>query len=276
MKKGKNVMFIALVVVVLLATSCEPLQSVNVGGIKPIQVQGGIFQMGSTDDDSDDNEKPVHSVTVYSFYIAETEVTFDQYDAYCEDTDINKPGDKEGWGRGSRPVINVSWYDAVKYCNWLSEKNNLTSVYTISDTSVTWNQSANGWRLPTEAEWEYAARGGNKTRNYKYSGSNTVDDVGWYSGISESKTHPVKGKDANELGLYDMSGNVYEWCWDWLGSYSSGDQTNPTGGASSESFRVLRGGSWLTDARPLRSANRSGHLPGDSGSNIGFRPVRRM
>ena len=116
------------------------------------------------------------------------------------------------------------------------------------------------FRLPTEAEWEYAARGGNKSKGYKYAGSNTIGDVAWYSSNSSSKTHPVKQKAANELGLYDMSGNVYEWCQDWYGSYNSSVQTNPTG-ASSGSYRVTRGGSWDYSAKCCRVSDRSNDVP---------------
>ena len=240
------------------------VQSLNVTAAPQgfVHVAGGTFQMGSTDSEAYSDESPVHSVTVDSFYMAETEVTFDQYDAYCTATGISKPDDR-GWGRGSRPAIYVSWYDAVKYCNWLSEQEGLSKVYNISGTSVTWNQSANGYRLPTEAEWEYAARGGAQSNGYKYSGSNNLDEVGWYWDNSGSKTHPVKGKKANELGLYDMSGNVWEWCWDWYGStyYSSSPGANPTG-PSSGSNRVRRGGSWDGSARSLRVANRYSYSPG--------------
>ena len=237
-----------------------------------VLVEGGTFRMGSTNSDAESNESPVHSVTVDSFYMAETEVTFDQYDAYCSATGISRPSDS-GWGRGSRPVINVSWYDAVNYCNWLSGQDGLSKVYRISGTSVTWNQGANGYRLPTEAEWEYAARGGTRSKGYKYAGSNNIGEVGWYSGNSGSKTHPVKGKGANELGLYDMSGNVYEWCWDWYDRYSSTAQTNPTG-PSSGSLRLGRGGSGESYFRPLQSTYRGRDSPSHRRSHIGFRPVR--
>ncbi len=231
--------------------------------------------MGSTDSDADSDESPVHSVRVDSFYMAETEVTFDQYDAYCDDQRISKPDD-EGWGRGSRPVIYVSWYDAVKYCNWLSEQAGLPKAYSISGTSVNWNQNAEGYRLPTEAEWEYAARGGKHSRGYKYAGSNNVGEVGWYSGNSGGKTHPVKGKKANELGLYDMSGNVWEWCWDWYDSdyYSISPGGNLTG-PSSGSYRVIRGGSWGLNPEGLRVAARGGNSPGYSNLLLCFRPVLR-
>ena len=238
-----------------------------------VQVAGGTFHMGSTDSEADSDESPVHSVTVDSFYMAETEVTFDQYDAYCTAAGISKPSDS-GWGRENRPAINVSWYDAVKYCNWLSEQEGLTLAYEINGTSVSWNQSANGYRLPTEAEWEYAARGGAQSNGYKYSGSNDVDEVGWHGNNSGGKTHPGKGKKANELDLYDMSGNVWEWCWDRYGSYSSSPESNPTG-PSSGSSRVIRGGSWNDNPRNPWVAYRYSSFPNHSSSDLGFRLVLR-
>ena len=128
------------------------------------------------------------------------------------------------------------------------------------------------FRLPTEAEWEYAARGGNKSRGYKYAGSNTLSDVAWYSDNSSSTTHDVKGKQPNELGLYDMSGNVFEWCQDWFGTYSSSAQTNPTGPASG-SIRVFRGGSWGGSAGYCRVSNRDSDNPGSRNYYFGLRLV---
>ena len=214
-----------------------------------VYVQGGTFNMGSNE--GEDNEKPVHSVTLSNFYIGKYTVTFAQYDAFCNETKRSKPGD-EGWGRGNRPVINVSWDDAVAYCRWLSTKTGKT------------------YRLPTEAEWEYAARGGNKSKGYTYSGSNNIDAVAWYS---DNTAHPVGQKQANELGLYDMTGNVWEWCSDWYGDYSSGSQTNPKG-ASSGTNRVLRGGSWYHVPLNCRVANRySSSTPDNRNDNFGFRVV---
>ena len=126
------------------------------------------------------------------------------------------------------------------------------------------------FRLPTEAEWEYAARGGNKSKGYKYAGSNTLSDVAWYLDNSSSKTHPVKQKQANELGLYDMSGNVWEWCQDWFGNYSSGAQTNPTGAASG-SNRVRRGGSWGSNAGRCRVSHRNRSTPTNTNNYLGLR-----
>ena len=188
-----------------------------------VAVEGGTFRMGSYSGSSD--EKPLHSVTVSDFNISKTEVTFEQYDVFCDATGRNKPGD-EGWGRGDRPVINVNWLDAVAYCEWKSKATGKT------------------YRLPTEAEWEYAARGGNMSKGYKYSGSNNLDTIAWYKNNSGWETHPVAQKQPNELGLYDMSGNVWEWCSDWYGDYSSSPQTDPQGSNSGD-YRVRRGGSFV-------------------------------
>jgi len=204
-----------------------------------IYVQGGTFQMGSNDWFPE--EKPVHTVTVSDFYISRHEVTFEQFDTFCETT-----------GRESRPVINVNWFDAVHYCNWRSESEDLTPYYTVlpSGVETTFDSTANGYRLPIEAEWEYAARGGNQSLGYTYSGSNNADEVAWYGGNSGDMTHPVGQKKSNELGLHDMNGNVWEWCHDWWGPYSSGAQTDPTG-PSSGSLRVRRGGHGTATLRRL-------------------------
>ena len=236
-----------------------------------IFVKGGTFSMGSNR--GDDDEEPVHSVTVGSFYMSKYEVTFEQYDEFCEATGRDKLDD-EGWGRNARPVINVSWYDAVEFCNWLSEKEGLTPVYRGSGDNISSNFDANGYRLPTEAEWEYAARGGNNNDGYEYSGTNTAGDVSWYSGNSSSETHPVGGKSPNSLGLYDMSGNVREWCWDWYGSdyYSNTTLVDPKG-PDSGSYRVLRGGSWGNATNYLRCADRNRYYPVDTFNSNGFRVV---
>lgn len=237
-----------------------------------IKISGGTFEMGSRELDGYQNEKLVHEVTLPDYYLARTAVTFEEYDLYCEATGAEKPDD-EGWGRGKHPVINVSWLDAVRYCNWLSEQTGLRKVYTIKGETVTADWYADGYRLPTEAEWEYAARGGNQSQGYKYAGSNNLDEVGWYDNNSGGQTHPVGEKKPNELGLYDMSGNVYEWCWDWYGNYSAEAQNDPAG-AEKGDLRVYRGGSWYNSAGFCRVSHRGNFFTPDyRGDHIGFRLV---
>ena len=192
-----------------------------------VKVEGGTFSMGATSEqgsDADNDEKPVHNVTLSDYYIGETEVTQELWKAVMGSNPSNSTG-------SMKPVERVSWNDCQTF---ITKLNQLTGK---------------NFRLPTEAEWEYAARGGNKSQGYKYSGSNSIDDVAWYSNNCSIRTHDVKTKAANELGIYDMSGNVYEWCQDWYGSscYSSSPENNPTGPASGSS-RVLRGGSWINSS----------------------------
>jgi formylglycine-generating enzyme len=208
-------------------------------------VEGGTYQMGSN---NNLREQPIHTVTVGSFYMGIYEVTQDIYE---EVMGSNPSYSKEP----QLPVEQVSWYEAVAFANALSQRDGLEEVYTIDGEDVVCDWSKNGYRLPTEAEWEYAARGGNQSQGYTYAGSDTAGDVAWYDGNSGIQTHDVGGKKANELGLYDMSGNVWEWCWDWYGDYSTLLQTNPSGPSSGLS-RVFRGGSWDYHASFARSANR--------------------
>ena len=211
---------------------------VNGVSFKMVAVKGGTFTMGATSEqgsDVDSDEKPTHSVTLSDYYIGETEVTQALWEAVM--------GSNPSYFKGSNlPVEYVSWEDCQEF---ISRLNSLTGK-TFS--------------LPTEAEWEYAARGGVKSKGYKYSGGNTLDKVAWHEGNSGKKTHAVKQKQANELGLYDMTGNVWEWCLDWYGSYSSGSQTNPTG-PTSGTLRTLRGGSWNSDANTCRVSYRSNGRP---------------
>jgi formylglycine-generating enzyme required for sulfatase activity len=228
-----------------------------------VRVEGGTFQMGGGNDD----EKPVHTVTITGFYMAKYPVTQKEWIAVM--------GNNPSYFKGDNlPVECVSWYDAVEYCNRLSEKEKLTPAYTINGTNVTWDRNANGYRLPTEAEWEYAAKGGNGSPgNYAYSGSNNIDEVAWYQENSARSTQEVGAKKPNGLGLYDMSGNVYEWCWDWYGNYPNEAQTDPIG-ASSGSFRVDRGGSWGDWVQYVRSALRYYSTPSFRSYSLGFRVLR--
>ncbi|MDR1738102.1 MAG: formylglycine-generating enzyme family protein [Candidatus Symbiothrix sp.] len=240
-----------------------------------IAVPGGTFQMGSTDGDSYSNEQPVHTVTLSDFAIGKYEVTQALWFAVMGKS-LTQIAEELGWstnGVGDNfPMYDVSWNDIVGTGS--------TTGYTVNGIDYKTDgfcyklsQLVGGgtqFCLPTEAQWEYAARGGQQTNNYTYSGSNTVGDVAWYYDNSGSKTHPVGTKSPNELGIYDMSGNVVEWSSDWYGSYSSGSQTNPRG-ASTGSSRVFRGGGWDYDARLVRVSNRYGITPGNRGSILGFR-----
>ncbi len=224
----------------------------NVNGVSfnMIKVSGGTFQMGATFEqgsDAYDDERPVHSVTLSDYYIGETEVTQELWTAVMG----NNPSEFSGT---SRPVGNVSWDD----CQTFITKLNQLTGYTF--------------RLPTEAEWEFAARGGNKSKPYKYSGSNDIGSVAWYdwNSVEGDKPHPVAQKQPNELGIYDMSGNVWEWCNDWYGKYTSSAQTNPHDAASS-SDRVLRGGCWFDIARYCRVSYRINNYPGNRNDYLGLR-----
>ena len=223
----------------------DKVYTVNGVSFKMIAVKGGTFQMGS--DDGYEWEKPVHRVTLSDYYIGETEVAQELWIAVM--------GSNPSYCTGNMqcPVEMVSWNDCQTF---ISKLNQLTGET---------------FRLPTEAQWEYAARGGNKSKGYTYSGSNVIDDVAWYDDNSGEMTYPVKTKVPNELGIYDMSGNVWEWCSDWYGSYSSAAQTDPTGPATG-SHRVMRGGSWGSYASSCRVASRNSFTPtGGNNFYLGLR-----
>ncbi|MBE2281461.1 MAG: formylglycine-generating enzyme family protein [Ignavibacteriaceae bacterium] len=236
-----------------------------------IFVQGGTFTMGCTSEQEEEcvyDEKPTSQVTVSSFYIGKYEVTQIIYQEVM--------GTNPSFWKGENfPVERVSWYNAVTFCNALSEREGLKPVYLLNGDKTTADWSANGYRLPTEAEWEYAARGGINAKGTKYSGSNNAGDVGWYvTNNSGIVTKFVGTKQPNELGIFDMSGNVWEWCWDWYGGYTSNTKTDPTG-ASLGNMRVTRGGGFLSNAVDLRISSRYRHFPSNDGNGIlGFRVVR--
>ena len=233
-----------------------------------VRVAGGTFQMGCA---SGEWTRPVRNVTVSSFYMSSYPVTQGEWEELMGSSPSRFRGD-------NRPVEQVSWFDAIEFANAKSRRSGLTPAYTISGSgdnrTVSWNRGANGYRLPTEAEWEFAARGGIVCRgNFRYSGSNAVGEVAWHNTNSAGSTQDVGLLRPNALGLYDMSGNVWEWVWDWLDRYPSAAQTNPVG-ASSGSFRVLRGGSWINSAAYVHSVLREGVAPSDRVDLLGFRLVR--
>ena len=250
--------------------------TVDGASFEMIAVEGGTFTMGCTSEQSDCDSyaKPTHSVTLSDYYIGKFEVTQELWQAVMSNNpscfkggkfEVNQElwqavmGNNPGCFKGNNlpvdlPVEQVSWNDIQEFIKKLNQK------------------TGANFRLPTEAEWEYAARGGNKSKGYKYSGSNTIGNVAWYWNNSSSKTHQVGTKSPNELGIYDMSGNVLEWCQDWYGNYSGDSQTNPTG-ASLGSRRVNRGGSWGYDAQFCRVSFRDSSTPDNRYYNLGLRVV---
>ena len=232
-----------------LEEATQAVKTFTVGGVSfnMIRVERGRFQMGASEKDTDAYryENPQHWVNLSDYYMGETVVTQALWKAVMGTNPSAFKGD-------NNPVEKVNWNDCQEFIKKLNVKTGQT------------------FRLPTEAEWEYAARGGNKSKGYKYAGSSHAEDVAWCSDNSGEKTHPVKTKKPNELGLFDMSGNVWEWCQDWYEDYSNLEQTNPNG-ALRGSYRVYRGGSWSLTAWYCRVSNRSYNLPAYSYYNLGFR-----
>jgi formylglycine-generating enzyme len=266
-----------------LKPATTPTTSDTVAQPAMVLVHGGTFTMGCTSEQGSECEKyenPSHQVTLHDFYLGQYEVTARGFKAFIDATNYRTDAEKEGysiifngikyerkdgvnWRHDiagniwptkdyNHPVIHVSWNDAVAYCEWLA------------------GRTGKKYRLPTEAEWEYAARGGQQSKHYKYAGGDELNDVAWCIYNSGSKTHPIGGKKANELGLYDMSGNVFEWCQDWYGTYSSASQTNPSG-AGTGSLRVFRGGGWSGPTWGCRVSNRDGRTLTYRNNSFGFR-----
>jgi len=285
----KRTAIVALTVIIVFSmVACD--DKANDGGkvvtVVEVQIPGGSFEMGSG---SNESEKPVHTVTLSSFYMGKYEVTQEQWEAVMGSNPSFFAFNKVQ----SLPVERVNWYDALVFCNKLSMREGLSPAYRISGSTdpakwgsvpttndnSTWDAveivaGSTGYRLPTEAQWEYAARGGNGSPgNYTYSGSDTINYVAWYEGNCVS-TRKVGEKAPNGLGLYDMTGNVWEWCWNGYGKYPREAQTDPEGWVVYGSYRVLRGGSWDYPAERARSTYRYSSVPYDRSPYIGFRLVR--
>lgn len=237
-------------------------------------VEGGSFIMGDTFGDGYDDQKPTHSVSIRSFYMSKYEVTQAQWREVMSSNPSYLTGD-------SLPVEQVSWYDAIEFCNKLSQREGLMPCYYVNGVNTTCDWSANGYRLPTEAEWEYAARGGNLSNGYRYSGSNELNSVAWYWDNSNERTHNVGQKRSNELGLHDLSGNVREWCWDWYSKsyYQNSTNINPRG-VNSIGLKSIRGCSW--DSSESEAIGKCcpvyyrdyGYSPDKKFKDIGLRLVR--
>ncbi len=243
-------------------------------------VQGGSFNMGSDDDGA--SAKPIHKVTVNSFYIGKYELTLADFRKFIMATGYKTTAEQQGWGamgnkfvktngvtweddswgvkrppgQDNYPVLYVSWDDATRYCQWLSA------------------QTGKTYLLPTEAEWEYAYRGGSKSKNYTYSGSNDLATIGSVNVNSNNQSNPVGIREPNELGIYDMAGNVWEFCQDWFAAdyYAGSPADNPQGPATGD-HRVIRGGSWDSGGKNCRPAVRLSETTDHLTSNLGFRVV---
>ncbi len=266
---------------------------------EPVFIAGGSFIQGDSLGDAD--EKPVRKVRANDFYIGKTEVTLAQFQKFIQtsgyQTDAERGEGSYCWGplgwnkktgvcwrhdekgalrpetAGQYPVLHVSWRDAARYCNWLSLQQNLTPTYQFLGDSISFDPTANGYRLPTESEWEYAASAGKPDL---FSGSVNLAEVAWYAGNAQKGAHPVGQKKANAFGLFDCSGNVWEWCQDWYNATAyatAGDTQNPEG-PTIGTARVIRGGSWSNSPRHCRTSNRSSRFPDARDCNLGFRVAR--
>jgi formylglycine-generating enzyme required for sulfatase activity len=244
-----------------------------------VLIKGGTFTMGSPARELDRlADEAQHRVTVSDFYIAASEVTQREYAALMGNNPSEFAGD-------NLPVENVTWFDAVRFCNARSAKEGLTPAYTISGENVRWNRNANGYRLPTEAEWEYACRAETTTpfnigsmitdreANFNNAYGYNTDASGRVTGGYRQKPIAVNSFKPNNWGLFDMHGNVGEWCWDWYGDYGTATQTNPAGAATG-AYRVVRGGGWNDFPKHIRSAYRAATPPNEGMYNIGFRLAR--
>ncbi len=248
-----------LLILITMSLCFTPIQAQSYPEF--IKVTGGTFTMGDERDLGYEDEQPTHRVTLTDYYIGKTEVTVGQYYDYCKDTGEKMPT-APSWGWiTSDPMVSISWQSAIDYCDWLSDE---------LDRNIT---------LPTEAQWEFAARGGNQSKGYKYAGGRSMPTVGWCRVNSNSKPHAVATKKANELGLYDMSGNVQEWCFDWYSAdyYATSPSENPKNmewGNYSKRERIARGGNYRDEAFSCRTARRTKNAyDRPSWKDIGFRVV---
>lgn len=240
-------------------------------GYPMILVKGGTFEMGAN---AFEDQKPSHKVTVDSFYIGKYEVTVELFDAFCEDQGLEFVKLASSNPRGKTAMTHVSWFEACQFANWLSRKDGYSAAYVMMGETVIIDSKSDGYRLPTEAQWEFAAIGGRKVKKYLYAGGNYTNDVAWNADNSKGKVHAIGQLKPNDLGIHDMSGNVWEWCWDWhKEGYYHHESINPTG-ANFGYYRVMRGGSWYSEDFYLRPRTRMMDVPTTKDVDLGFRLVR--
>ncbi|WP_162523819.1 SUMF1/EgtB/PvdO family nonheme iron enzyme [Flavobacterium sp. LMO8] len=242
-----------------------------------VKVEGGTFKMGSKNSDkrADTDEQKEHNVSVSTFEISKFEVTVWEWKQFIKSNKMKMP-QKPSWGwNDNYPINGITWNEAIAYCNWLSKTEKLQPAYTKKGPNIICDFNANGYRLPTEAEWEFAAKGGKNSKSYNFSGSNNLDEVAWHKGNSKKTPHTVGTKNHNEIGIYDMSGNVWEWCWDWYNKdfYKMEKGNNPHGPEMGDR-RTVRGGSWDSQPNYVRPANRISTEPNKTHEFYGFRIVK--
>jgi formylglycine-generating enzyme required for sulfatase activity len=247
-----------------------------------VKVESGTFTFGAYKKDmqAEKDEKPNRKVTVNQFYMSKFEVTVWEWKEYTKATRANMPKE-QSWGwNNDFPITNVTWEQAVEFCNWLSQKQGFDKAYSKAGPRYVCNFESNGFRLPTEAEWEFAAHGGRKSKGYKYAGANDLELVSWNVENSETRPHAYGSKYANELGIFDMNGNVWEWCWDFYdknhykavkdGMVQDPKATGPIRGEK----RIVKGGSWDSKSTFCRISNKVATLPGNTYEFYGLRLVQ--
>ena len=262
---------IGLIIIFLFVTAISFSQK----DIKVVSVKGGLFEMGSKSDFFKD-ETPIHELTIDDFFISQYEISFDDYAAFCAIAGYSEP-----YGTTEFPATNITWQRAVMMCNWLSTRAGFDKAYKIQRNdkedifNVTCDFKSNGYRLPTEAEWEYAAKGGHRSKDYRFSGSNSPYNVAWFSETYNGTEHKSGELLPNEIGIYDMSGNIAEWCWDYYNEiyYSKSEQLNPKG-PDVGSNRVFRGGTRRDKMKNIEISRRSFLEQDKKSLYVGFRVVR--